>query len=260
MGHDTCYFLTNVFAGDTHPVAIDWTYAPGSLYVQSYRSDGDAAALRAWWSDNAGPLQHAKTVGVPEGPSAVAATRAYNALLARLPTVVRSTCHRVSLADDAPPEVADARVWIDAAASCEDRATGIDSTFQHFVTSAALDAEFRRAAAVLGAGTAPATSSSCPEEGTWQHDGVDVGPFTCGFTPIDDGSGSATALSYAWADPNDRIFAIAAGPEASPPRWRRGGVGPDRFRDEPRDQRLRVANTSSARAAASVRLCTPNLT
>ena len=135
VGHDTCYFLTNVFAGDTHPVAIDWTYAPGSLYVQSYRSDGDAAALRAWWSDNAGPLQHAKTVGVPEGPSAVAATRAYNALLARLPTVVRSTCHRVSLADDAPPEVADARVWIDAAASCEDRATGIDSTFQHFVTS-----------------------------------------------------------------------------------------------------------------------------
>ncbi len=210
VGHDTCYFLTNVFAGDTHPVAIDWTYSPASLYMQSYRSDGDAAELRGWWSDTAGPLQHPKTVGVPETLSVAAATRAYHALLARLPAAVRSTCRRASLGDDAPPAVADARLWVDAAATCEDRAAGIDSTFEHFVTNAALDAEFRRTAAVLGAGAAPASSSSCPSDGTWQHGGVDIGPYSCGYSTVDEGSSSGTVVSYAWADPTDRIFAVAA--------------------------------------------------
>lgn len=232
VGHDVCYFETNVFVGDAHPVAIDWTYAPRAIYVQSYRSDGDAQALRDWWSDIAGPLQDPQNARIPAPQTAGEGAASYRALLHHLPEAVRSTCRRASLQDDAPPSVADARVWVDAAADCHDDATGIDASFLHFTWNAPLDSEYRRMSEPLGGGQAsPAPGSSgCPTSGTWQYDGTDVGPFACGSVAADSGAGSASVLAYAWADPVDRIFAFAAraGSDGSELRawWLRAGPMP----------------------------------
>lgn len=209
VGHDACYFETNVFEGDQHPVAIDWTYEPEALYVRAVRNDGDAGALRDWWSDVAGPLEHAQPARIPEAQNADVASASYRTLLSHLPAAVRSTCHRASLGDDAPPSVADDRVWLDAAADCKDRATGVESSFVHFTWNAPLDAEFRRISQAAG-GDQTTASSGCPSSGTWQHDGVDVGPFVCAKLSADVSGEPTDVSSYVWADPADRIFAVAS--------------------------------------------------
>ena len=116
-----CYYAATNLDGTPHEesAVLVWTYTAGNILglAETTHGDADAAALKDWWRDDAGPLSHPTRVprGSPTGPCATG-TRSK-----RCSRTCRSRSAAPAWSEDRATDgaFAPARLWANAVVTCK---------------------------------------------------------------------------------------------------------------------------------------------
>jgi hypothetical protein len=153
--------------------SIVYTYEPLNILAtlrQDFTSTGsaDAAALDAFWENDAGP--NASRGALPPSLSAAAAKRAQRALLARIPRPLRARCEPDPHADESP--------WIAAQYECDRPAPGVWLTrYTSFRDDEGFAAAYEEERFL--AVHEEYENDDCPDSGTWGSGKATRGRFAC---------------------------------------------------------------------------------
>jgi hypothetical protein len=197
-----CYYAATNLDGTPHEesAVLVWTYTAGNILglAETTHGDADAAALKDWWRDDAGPLAHPTRVkGIADWT--VRDRDAEQALLSHVPKSVRGSCVVRDRATDGA--FAPARLWANAVVTCKSGSINlayaamnpdvVENYVDQFIPSAEGD--------------------PCPASGTWSEGKGKkrrtVGNYACFVSSNDDGSQTAWMI---WSHRGLGIAATAA--------------------------------------------------
>lgn len=197
-----CYYSASSLDGSPHDesVVLVWTYTSGNILglAETAYGDADAAALKDWWRDDAGPLANPTRVkGLADWT--VRDRDAEQALLSHVPKSVRGSC----VVRDRATEGAfsPARLWSHAVVTCKSGPIRLAyAAMNPDVVDNYVD-QF----------TPTAEGEPCPASGTWSEgkgkQRRTVGTYVCFVQANDDGSQTAWMI---WSHRGLGIAATAA--------------------------------------------------
>jgi hypothetical protein len=201
-GMVACYYTARNLDGSPHEesTVLVWTYTAGNILglAETTHGDADAAALKDWWRDDAGPLENPTPVkGIADWTKRD--RDAEKALLSHVPKSVRGSCVVKDRALDGA--FARARLWSHAVVDC--KSGSID------VAYAAMNPDVVEN--YVDQFTPSAEGDPCPASGTWSEGKGKkrrtVGNYVCFVHTNDDGSQTAWLI---WSHRGLGIAATAA--------------------------------------------------
>ena len=197
-----CYYTATNLDGSTHDesVVVVWTYTAGNILglAETTYGDADAAALKDWWRDDAGPLsQPTRVKGIADWT--VRDRDAEQALLSHVPKSVRGSCR--GQGPRRRRRVRRARLWSNAVVTCKSGSINLAyAAMNPDVVDNYVD-QF----------TPTAEGEPCPASGTWSEGKGKkrhtVGNYVCFVHTNDDGSQTAWMI---WSHRGLGIAATAA--------------------------------------------------
>jgi hypothetical protein len=216
-GRILCFIGTRGGRGDIPATAaLVWTADGSNIlgYASAQTGDSDAAGLREWWNESAGPKQSADDTGIATA-SNLTPIGTERAILRAIPAATRRSCRAAdrSAPDAIGPSLFASRYFLDGVVVCTKPDRAVDQ-----VSYAKLDPEViedfttqlyglsdTELPAVEGAG-----ATTCPIESTYSiGDGKrkrKVGTYACCFLDNDDGTQRAV---WRWTNTRQGILAIA---------------------------------------------------
>jgi hypothetical protein len=207
-------------------VEVAWTFRPLGVLALIDRTDGDVAAARHTWSDEAGPDRAAHPV--PRVLTVSAARRGSAELLAQIPDAEQFRCQPVDLsrADNLLNGVLPSpNLWADAMVSCDNNTVPGSVTYRRYRDADAYRLAYDPQRYLEYAEDGDA---ACGDgyEAAWSVDGKDVGRVACAF----EGAAPDGEAHILWTYDPDRIVAEAVVTQQSSAQpeldWWRNSAGP----------------------------------
>jgi hypothetical protein len=193
----------------TGAVSITWTYEPLAVIAILERDDGDAAAARATWRDEAGPDHVVRTL--PRVLSRRNARASATELLAQIPDADANGCVATDLSTErslvrsSSPSgmVGSPALWLDAEVVCKGEYPDT-ATYRRYRNDAAYAAAYDSTNFLE---FSESDDPTCPDgyESSWSVDDTEVGRIACYYLGVA-GEGEA---HLRWTYDPDRIVAEA---------------------------------------------------
>jgi hypothetical protein len=218
-GRLVCFITTLGQASRIEPTAVlVWTADARNLlgYAYTNAGDADAAALTAWWDDDAGPTQDHDDTGIAS-PSNRPTEQRDQQLLRVIPATTRSSCAAKDRSDPDAYDggLYDSRYFVEAVVVCKDVAPSVDEVTYSYVSPKAIE---QFAVAKYGFDDASAAeldeAEQCPHQATYSSGTGKqkrrLGSYTCYFLDNDDGSQRAI---FRWTDTKLGVLGVAVNNE-----------------------------------------------